>query len=352
MNICILISSLGYGGSSQVAIDLACGLKDKGHRITVVSLWNQCSDKYLERLNSKGIEFKTCNKKSKFDFLCFERLRKILNDGGYDLINTHLTSLFYCFLAKPKQRVVHTIHSVPNLDIPRIYLFLMKNWLRKHNVTFVGCSQDITAKAHDYYKNQKIELITNGFGYQQNISIRQDKKIYDFIYVGRMVAMKNNSDLIKAFKLLNEDNKHSLCMIGDGKDRQKLEQFCSKETISNVHFAGAVNNVFDYLSKAKVFCLFSDYEGGPICLLEAMSCGLPVVCSDIGGNRTYVNNNENGFLFELHNIKEASDKMRLLIEDNNLYDKMSKNAIKVAKENSVENMVKKYESLFEEIING
>lgn len=350
MNICILISSLNYGGSSQVAVDLACSLKKRGHSVTVVTLWNLNFHKYAEILNSKSIELKTCNKKSKFDFLCYKRLKQILNKGKFDLINTHLTSLFYCFLAKPNQRVVHTIHSVPNLDIPKSYRFLMKRWLLKHNVVFVGCSVDIKDKAVCIYKKQQIELITNGFDLPDTEKTKKPVKEYDFIYVGRLVSMKNIDEIIKAFSLLKNDG-NKLCIVGDGPEKYNLEKLCSNNNIPNVHFAGGVDNVFDYLNKSRVFCLFSDFEGGPICLLEAMGCGLPVICSDIGGNRTYVKDRKNGLVFELHNVEDARTKMSMLLEDKTLYGKMSKGAFETAKENCIDNMVDKYESLFVRLIN-
>ena len=352
MNICILISSLNYGGSSQIAVDLACGLKDKGNFVTVITLWDTNDNKYVEKLVSKTIEIKTCNKKGKFDFLCYKRLRKMLKEGNYDVVNTHLTSLFYCFLAKPSQNVVHTIHSVPALDIPRIYRALMKRWIHRHNVFFISCSNDIYDKAVLCYKGQRIELIINGFNPPACNFTKTPIKDFDFIYAGRLVSMKNINELITAFSLINKNHDKKLCIVGDGPERNKLEKMCLDNGVANVHFTGNIDNVFDYLYKSKIFCLFSDFEGGPICLLEAMNCGLPIVCSNIGGNKTYASNGKNALFFKLHDIDEAKNMMAKLLEDKKLYDKMSFEAYKTAKENCVENMVDKYEALFLRLRNG
>ena len=349
MNICILISSLHYGGSSQVAIDLACGLKSKGNKITVITIWNIANEKYCEMLKRQNIELKSCNKKNRFDFFCYKRLKKILQEGNFDLINTHLSSLFYCCLAKPLAKVVHTIHSLPNLDIPKFYYMIIKKWAIKTHACFVACSDAVFNKAVCYLKQQDVRLIKNGFDCDASCVERGVKKTIDFIYVGRLVKMKNVKDLINAFNVINKGNNHTLYIVGEGNEKENLEHLCKEN--NSIYFAGGVDNVFEYLHRAKVFCLFSDYEGAPICLLEAMSCGLPAVCSDIDGNRTYIDDGKNGFLFQVHNVVDASKKMIMLLNNEKLYNAMSERALITSKENSVDKMVDRYDILFKEINN-
>ena len=350
MKICVLISSLDYGGSSQVAVDLSCGLTQKGHNVTLISLWGIKANKYVECLKARGVDIQTCSKKNAFDFLCYKRLKKIFKKEKFDIINTHLTSLFYCYLAKPAQTVVHTIHSIPNLDIPKTYRLLMKRWIKKHKVIFVGCSNSIFLEGQKCYKGHRIELITNGYDCKADRSKPIENKEYDFVYAGRLVKMKNINELLLAFKRYCSNKK--ICIVGDGPERPQLESLCKNENINNVSFVGFIDDVNAYLAKSRVFCLFSDFEGGPICLLEAMNYGLPVVCSNIEGNKTYTINGVNGLLFELHNIDDAGKKMSLILNNKDLYSKLSKGSLKTAKDNIVDSMVNKYESLFMRLKNG
>ena len=339
MKICIIVSSLLIGGSSQVVVDLATGLKNKNNDIVVVSIWNLIDDKYKNVLRRSNIEFLSSHKKNKFDFFCYKNLRDIFIKYNFDIIITNLTSVFYCWLCRPKSQIVHIIHSEPERDLPWLYRKLLIRDIKKGKIKLVGCSNSVARKAKKLYKVE-VEKINNGIFLPKLIN---GSKTYDFVYVGRLCKTKRLFDLLKAFKCLQQRiNEATLCLVGDGPLQQKIKQFIATNNILNVSLVGKTDNVYDYLIKSKVFCLFSSYEGGPICLLEAMSCGLPIVCSNVDGNLNFAIDNTNSLVFPVGNIKKATELMYEYLTNQELYNSHSNNSLILSRNYSVTNMVDSY----------
>ena len=109
---------------------------------------------------------------------------------------------------------------------------------------------------------------------------------------------------------------------------------------------GFVDNVSNYYLRSKVFCLFSSREGGPMCLLEANSHCLPIICSNVPGNLNYAFNHKNALTFNVHDYKTASILMNKIIEDVSLYNLMANNSLQVANANSFKNTVNQYLEIF------
>lgn len=346
MKIVLLVSSLLIGGSSQVVSDLADGLSKKA-KVSVISIWDLFDQKYKDSFNKNGINTFSCNKKNKFDYFCYKNLKKILVDEKPDVILTNLTSLFYCWLCKLDIPIVHIIHSEPKLDIPFIYRILMSRSIKRGKIKLIGCSQSVTRKARQVYKRD-VTCINNGISFPV---IEEKEKKYDFIFTGRLCGTKRLFDLLDAVKLMQIKNKNiSLCIVGDGPLNKKLQNYVRKNDIKNVEFVGRQSNVYEFLAQSRVFCLFSAFEGGPICLLEAMHCGLPIVCSNAGGNLNFAKNMENALVFEVGNVPKAAELMSKYLDDQNLYHKHSKKSKAMSLKFSSQNMVDSYYNYLTEIV--
>ncbi len=101
-----------------------------------------------------------------------------------------------------------------------------------------------------------------------------------------------------------------------------------------------------------IFVLPSNLEALGTALLEAQSCGVPVVASRVGGIPECVSEGKTGFLFEKENVNELGEKLIKLIENKNLRYEFSKNAIEWIENNfSTQKMVKDTENLYKRIIN-
>jgi glycosyltransferase involved in cell wall biosynthesis len=125
-----------------------------------------------------------------------------------------------------------------------------------------------------------------------------------FIHVARYHEQKNQQLLIDVFnRLANEVIGYSLLIIGDWlfcEDAREL----AKTANEHIHFLGTKKNVSDYLFLSDAFCLTSIYEGLPISLLEALSCGCTPICTPVGGIKDSIQNGITGFLSD--NVSEES----------------------------------------------
>lgn len=164
---------------------------------------------------------------------------------------------------------------------------------------------------HKYNVNpEKIAIISNYVDtdiFKPIETIKKEKK--RMIFVGRFDREKNLISLIDAVKSMDV----KLVLIGRGPMEKTLKNKVEKEEISNVSFPGIVPNeqLPVEFNKSEIFIQPSLYEGNPKTLLEAMSCGLPVIGTNVRGIKEIIKHEENGYLCELssESIKEAIIKV-------------------------------------------
>jgi len=154
---------------------------------------------------------------------------------------------------------------------------LVVNQALKDNVLEMGITSDkvyVTSNAVDTHKfnPQNLEL---------PLDIKLNSNKPTILFVGNLVPQKGVKYLLKAKKLMNIDAE--LLIVGDGPLRGALEDMVEKEGINNVVFTGARRDVEKIMPSAMVLVLPSVSEGFPITILEALSSGLPVVATRIGG---------------------------------------------------------------------
>ncbi|MFX0126212.1 MAG: glycosyltransferase family 4 protein [Candidatus Hodarchaeota archaeon] len=153
------------------------------------------------------------------------------------------------------------------------------------------------------------------------------QKEYDLVYVGRGGTEKNLENLIKAINYLKSKKRHlSLVLIGRCCFDDKIKQITKKYQL-NVLYKGNVPN-FDLpniLNQAKVFILPSYYEGHPKTLLEAMSCALPCIGTNVTGIKEDIEHLVTGYLCETDYMSIAK-AIESLLTDEFLRIKLSRNA--------------------------
>ena len=111
-----------------------------------------------------------------------------------------------------------------------------------------------------------------------------------------------------------------------------------------------MNNVTDFLVASDIYLSTSFYEGHPLSILEAMSVGLPVVASNVVGNKDTIIHNQTGYLYELGNCKQASSFISELLKSENLRSKIGLNAKSQQRRCfNIKNMSSKYKNLYNEL---
>lgn len=167
--------------------------------------------------------------------------------------------------------------------------------------------------------------------------------ILHFLFVARFVEWKNHMVLLPVFRnLVNKGYPIHLTTVGQvaseieenfyAKVVQYLKDNKLEQHVTLVRNAGR-DRVFEEYGKADVFLLPSK-EPISVSQLEAMSCSLPVICSDLPGKATYVKDRVNGYLVKVNDPIDLEDKMEKIILDQNRLQEMGRKSLQLVEENA------------------
>ena len=172
-------------------------------------------------------------------------------------------------------------------------------------------------------------------------------------FIGRLAKQKRVEDLIWAVETLRQIRPRlHLIVIGDGPERERLEQFTRDvHCIGHVHFLGHRDDAAQFLPALDVVCLASSFEGMSNSVMEAMAAGLPVLASDIPPNRELVVPGETGFLFKLADSVGIMQFLRRLIDEPGLAEGLGRaGRERIEREFSIERMVDGYANVYRQLM--
>jgi glycosyltransferase involved in cell wall biosynthesis len=181
--------------------------------------------------------------------------------------------------------------------------------------------------------------------------------------VGRLAEVKNQLFLIKSFLNLIQQypelqKKARLILVGDGilmqPAKQLVTDFCSKNDCGKqfVFFSGKSDQASQYMRLMDIFVLPSLAEGISNTILEAMATSLPVIATDVGGNKDLVVENETGFIIPVDNIEALTQTMKIYLDTKELILVHGDAGRKRIEENfSMKKMVRKYEQVYQKVLN-
>lgn len=170
------------------------------------------------------------------------------------------------------------------------------------------------------------------YGLLTSLKIPTKAKI--ILTICRLAKGKNVEMIIKAFEKTNLKNSSYLVIVGDGPEKGKLEDLCTKLNLNQVIFVGRRNDVERFYSIADLFVLTSKYEGFGQVFLEAMASGVPCIGLKadypeiIVASEEIILENENGFLADPYDFMDLAEKMDILISNDDLKLSMSEKARK------------------------
>ncbi|MFH0854596.1 MAG: glycosyltransferase family 4 protein [bacterium] len=140
-------------------------------------------------------------------------------------------------------------------------------------------------------------------------------------------------------------------LIGRGEMEDKLRKIIKDKKAGDKFFiTGAISDAFKYFHAFDVFCLPSIKEGLSYTLLEALMAGLPIVATNVGGNSEIVKDGENGFLVPPKNRNILAEKIKMILKNKELRERMGGASYKMAGDFSLDKMAREtmevYDGLF------
>lgn len=333
MRIVQLITHMYEVGGAQVhVLDISKRLEADGHRVSILY---GTENQLAEELFVNEIEYIPLNHLIRKvnvikDILAFWEIRKTLKQKKPDIVAIHsskagIIGRIACWtLGIPFVFTAHGWAFTDGVEKNKQFFYrLLEKWIGKITKKVITvCDYDrILALHHQVLTSAKLETIHNGVIDRSNPNKHiAPVEIVKILMVARFDIPKKQLELLEALALIKELNWHMI-FAGDGRLREQAAQYVQEHNLGHkVTFLGNHSNVSDLLHDADIFVLTSSWEGLPLSILEAMSHGLPIIASNVGGVKEAVRNSENGFLIH-HNLPVL---LSTLIEDPFLRKQMGK----------------------------
>jgi N-acetyl-alpha-D-glucosaminyl L-malate synthase BshA len=171
-------------------------------------------------------------------------------------------------------------------------------------------------------------------------------------HISNFRKVKRIPDVIRIFYKIQQQIPAKLMMVGDGPEKEKAEYLCQELGIlDKVIFFGNSNEIDKILSYTDLFLLPSETESFGLAALEAMAWSVPVISSKSGGLPEVNFDGISGYLSEVGNTDEMAENALKILKDNTTLNKFKENALSVAKQFDIKNILPLYEELYQKAIN-
>lgn len=308
--IVLLITSLDYGGAEKQVVCLGTCLKACGWDVRIITMLRPRA--YEAELESTRVPLVHLSmRRGVPDPRAFWHLVRILRRERPQILHSHMVHAnLLARLARPLGQVPVLICTVHTINEGGRW----REWAYRLTDPFCDLTIQVSRAGLERYvrigavPRHKIRFIPNGVDTNRfrpdpeaRGRLREELKLGDaFIWlaVGRFEEAKDYPNMLQAFaEVLHVREDVVLLIAGQGSQREKAQCLAEKLGIgSKVLFLGVRKDIPDLMNAADAYVMSSAWEGMPIVLLEAGAVGLPIVATDVGGNREVVVDGKSGFL--------------------------------------------------------
>jgi len=365
MKILFLTTGLAYGGAETQLVRLATQLRSRGWEVVVVSLMPPRA--YVEDLEAVGIRVFSLDIRRKIpDPRPFLRLLRIIRRWQPQIVHSHMVHAnLLARLVRPLAPVpvlICSAHSIDEGGRLREILYQLTDSLcdLTTQVSRAGLERYVRVGA---VPRHKISYIPNGVDTERfkpnpegRLKVRRELGVNGFVWlaVGRFDPPKDYPNMLQAFARVVHNNPNAVLLIaGDGPLRKDIEIMAQEFGIKErVKFLGIRCDISQLMNAADAYVMSSSWEGMPNVLLEASATELPVVATDVGGNREVVVDGVTGFLVPPRNSEALAEAMlRMMNLPEEKRREMGKAARKHVEENfSLDHVVDLWEALYKELL--
>jgi glycosyltransferase involved in cell wall biosynthesis len=308
-SIFLVIRSLNRGGSERQLVELAGGLRQRGHRVTVAVFYSPAPlEVELRQADVAVIDLRKTGRWDNFGFL--RRLRAAIWNAKPDVVYSFLGGAnIFAAAVRPfigRTKLVWSIRSA-DMDLTRYdwahrFAFTIERRLSRAADLIISNSQaGLEYAAARGFPRERIAVVPNGIDvsrFRPDAGLRQTQRAAwglaeTDVAVGmlaRLDAMKGYPDFLRAAaQVVRRRSDVKFVCIGDGAEQQTLQALAIDLGIADrVSFPGPAHDPVAALNGLDLFCSASITEGFSNSIAEAMACGLPSVVTDVGDSALIV----------------------------------------------------------------
>lgn len=324
MKIIEIIPGKVWGGAEQYILDLGRALTERGHEVEYLC---RPAEAVTRRLDAEHIPYRLLDSSLRVDV------------EGADAVHIHDSKF-----VKPAVKSVSACKNAPRVVLTRhiargsrVMPWNRRYWRSLHRVVFVSdIARNLWRERNLWMPLQKCTVIHNSIprtaastdtpDLRKKFSIGTDTPL--LMLTGRIRRSKGCETLIKALGLV-KDLPWAMVFVGATKPadyRERLMKLATAEGIADrIFFTGFTSNARSLVSQADIGVQPSIVrEAFGLSILEFMQAGKPVITTDNGGQREFVNNGSDGFLIAPDNVEALTEALRKLLRDRQLREKMGK----------------------------
>jgi len=363
-----------YGGSGVVATELGYALGERGHEVHFIS---SARPFRLHRFHEQLFFHEVSDvsyplfQYPPYTLLLANKIVEVANFVGLDVIHAHyaIPHSISAYLAKQMMtRPLPLVTTLHGTDVTLVGAYeefyqLTRLALRvSDRITSVSSALARGTEETFGKMDQGIEVVPNFI--DPKVYLPREKSMEKcrahfaphgekiLSHISNFREVKRVLDVVNIFALVDKVVPCRLLLAGDGPEMNRVEREVLKLGLEGkVQFLGMQESVQEILQMVDVFLLPSEQESFGLVALEAMACGVPVICSRVGGLPEVVQHGKTGYLAEVGDVQGMSESVLKLLTNDSLHKTFSKQAVTWARETfPIERAVKSYEKIYESVV--
>lgn len=336
-------ASYYYGGGERVPLEQASYFAKLGNEVSLITTEVKNKSKFF-------LDFQKSNPQVKIvSFKPSDKLKNIykkeLGQSRYraDAESIEFGKMTKGFYLNNQFDIVATHYTVDSLYIPKNQYVILelhgcpakKRVIDEKSINRADALVCVAQYVGNFWKEmysivRPIHLAYNGIN-NKFYHPKKLKKLYDVLYIGRLIKIKGIDNLLRAFKIVVKHFPYAkMVVIGNGPENNNLHILAKKLKINaHIDWRSLIRDdeLLTLYNSSKI-CVFPSVakEGVLTTMLEAASCGATIITTDSCGMPEFINHNKNGILVQPHNYRELSSAIEKLLRDDCLRSYMGKNA--------------------------
>jgi glycosyltransferase involved in cell wall biosynthesis len=356
MHICYIMSTPypPEEGIGNYVYNLSKKFIENGHKVTIITRgsWNKTHREFIDGVEVIKVQFVPI-----YPFYIHLHgifVNKIFRsvEPQIDIVHIHSPLPPIIETSLP---IITTVHTPMLVDFSYVKITSLYSILSKISAKLVSysielklvqtsdivttVSKSIAQELKKYYVDTD-RVVVIGNGVDEEFFVPAQKGIENgnkyIVYAGRIEREKGLFDLIECGKYICDQRSDiSFLLAGKGRDLEALKKKVKKLGLQDkVIFLGQMgrDQLVRLYQQSTIFAFPSYHEGLPTVLLEAMACGLPIIATNVRGNRDLISPGKNGILVSPRSPKEMADAISMLLNDDEMRKELGKNARKTIEE--------------------